>query len=266
MAVTRRHWFVALALAVALHLGLFSLVAAQSPTDGAEAAGEMGVEIDLGMMGDLGEAIETQEEQTQEEQAQEPVEQPVEEPVEEVVEPEPEPVPEPEPEPEPVQPKQKPVIETQAKQKPEPKPEPKPEKPEPVKPQPPERPLTRSDDRNIQQEQHKASTGRSSASTNGGSPGATRSYFTELAAHLARHKRYPVSSRRRGEEGITKITFEVDRDGRLLSYQIAQSSGSHRLDEAVIDMLESARPLPAFPPDMQQQTLKITVPVEFAIH
>jgi protein TonB len=259
MVVTRRHWVVALTLALMLHLRLFSWVAAQAPAEGAQAPGEMGIEIDLGMMGDLGKAQETREVQTHDSATES-----VAEPVEEAVAPEPEP--EPEPEPTPVQPEQEPVMATQARQTPEPKPKPRPETPQVAEPQAKAAPVAQANDRRVQQEQHKASTGSSNASTNGGHPGATRSYFTELAAHLARHKRYPVSSRRRGEEGIAKVTFEVDRNGRLLSYQIAESSGSHRLDDAVIEMLESARPLPAFPADMPQQTLKITVPVAFAIH
>ena len=87
--IARRYWIYALLLAVALHLGGLVAVLAQSEEEGAVAAGELGMEIDLGMLGDLGEASETVAEGAPQpapplEQAAEPVPEQPAEPVREV--------------------------------------------------------------------------------------------------------------------------------------------------------------------------------------
>jgi protein TonB len=93
-----------------------------------------------------------------------------------------------------------------------------------------------------------------------------QTYFTELATMLAMHKRYPVSSRRKGEEGVVKLYFVVDRAGSVLDFRIAESSGFKKLDEAVLRMLKKAQPLPAFPQDMDHSTLEVNVPIVFQLN
>ncbi len=112
----------------------------------------------------------------------------------------------------------------------------------------------------------KKTTGQASAQLSGGQIAAQKSYYSELAATLAKHKRYPMASRRRGEEGIVKLFFVVDRDGNVLDFRITQSSGSKRLDEAVISMLKKAQPLPSFPDDMLQSQLEVNVPIAFQLN
>ena len=68
-----------------------------------------------------------------------------------------------------------------------------------------------------------------------------------LATHLARFKRYPNAARSRGEQGTATVAFTIDRDGRLLSSRIVQSSGSSLLDEETLAMLSRAQPMPKPP-------------------
>ncbi|KKL75511.1 hypothetical protein LCGC14_2054150, partial [marine sediment metagenome] len=117
-----------------------------------------------------------------------------------------------------------------------------------------------------QQASQKRTTGSANSQMTGGQLAAQQTYFSQLAAILAQHKRYPRASRRRGEEGIVKLFFIVDRDGEVLNYRISESSGSKRLDEAVIKMLNKASPLPAFPADMTQQQLEVNVPIAFRLN
>lgn len=271
MTLGGRHWLGALTVAVFLHAGVFAVVMArESEQEGAKDLGESGIEIDLGMMGDLGESAQTEEEAAPE-------------PAEKVVEPEPEPVEpeaEPEPKPEPVvekappppPPKQEAVVEVKKEPKPEP-PKSKP-KPEPKPVEPPKEPVekqaqTSTAAAKVADEQseakHKQSTGSANAQSQGGSPAARQTWYSQLAAHLARHKRYPSSARRRGQEGVAKLSFVVDRNGQVLEFKLVGSSGYRSLDEAVIKMLKQAEPLPKFPAEMTQDSLSITVPVQFAI-
>lgn len=264
----KRYWLLALLIASIIHAAGFAYYVYESePEDeGAKDAGLQGVQINLGMLGDLG----TQE-QTKEPAA------------------EPEPVKKPEPLPEPIE-KEKPVAEVKAvkKQKVPPKQDSIIKVKKQVKPAPAEtaevveKPIkemkteapktdTTSSDSVVnnsknQQASQKATTGAANSQMTGGQLAAQQTYFSQLAAILAQHKRYPKASRRRGEEGIVKLFFIVDRTGKVTDYRITRSSGSSRLDNAVINMLKNAQPLPAFPSDMEQQQLEVKVPIAFKLN
>lgn len=94
---------------------------------------------------------------------------------------------------------------------------------------------------------------------------AQQTYFSLLARTLAEKKRYPGISRRRGEQGIVQLFFIVTRDGKIRESRIDSSSGFQRLDQAVMEMLEKAQPLPAFPAEMSQQQLEVKVPIAFEL-
>ena len=55
------HWLIALALAFGVHLMAFAVLAYNDPKGDAADQGVQGIEIDLGMLGDLGEAQETEQ-------------------------------------------------------------------------------------------------------------------------------------------------------------------------------------------------------------
>ena len=94
---------------------------------------------------------------------------------------------------------------------------------------------------------------------------AQQTYFNLLARTLAEQKRYPSISRRRGEQGVVQLFFVVNRDGKIKASRIDASSGYQRLDQAVVEMLEKAQPLPAFPAEMSQQQLEVKVPIAFEL-
>lgn len=96
-------------------------------------------------------------------------------------------------------------------------------------------------------------------------PANVRRYHATLAAWLARHKRYPEPARRRQEQGTVRVTFSIDRQGRLLSHRIESSSGHPVLDQEVKAMLQRASPMPPIPANLGQSTLTITVPINFSL-
>lgn len=55
---------------------------------------------------------------------------------------------------------------------------------------------------------------------------------------------YPRASRRLGEEGWVEVVVDVREDGEVLGFAIADSSGSPRLDEAVLAAARTWRFLP----------------------
>lgn len=88
--------------------------------------------------------------------------------------------------------------------------------------------------------------------------------MAEVAAWLNRHKRYPRRARMSGDEGAGVLRFAMDRQGRVLSARLEQSSGHSELDEEIMEMLRRAEPLPQIPPGLGS-TLEFSVPIRFAL-
>jgi len=91
-------------------------------------------------------------------------------------------------------------------------------------------------------------------------------YLRRLVAYLNGYKNYPHEARQRREEGVVRLHFVMDRSGRVLSYDIAGSSGSVALDEAARDLIRRAQPLPPVPADYPGERLDLIVPVVFSLH
>lgn len=86
-----------------------------------------------------------------------------------------------------------------------------------------------------------------------------------LLAHLEKYRRYPAGARARGAQGVTYVTFRMNRAGSVLSAEVARSSGSSTLDRAALDTLKRAQPLPKIPDD-RPDVLELSVPVEFFVN
>jgi len=105
--------------------------------------------------------------------------------------------------------------------------------------------------------------GSADASSGGGSPGAAADYHSYLLAWLQKHKEYPAAAQRRRQEGTALLYFEMDRDGRVRNFRLQRSSGHEALDNEVLALIERAQPLPAPPPEVEGETVKLIVPVQF---
>jgi protein TonB len=85
-----------------------------------------------------------------------------------------------------------------------------------------------------------------------------------LYAEIARLERYTLSGRTHGLQGSVKISFLIDRTGRVLETRILQSSGSRNLDQEVLSRVDRAR-LPKPPPDVKDADLVINVGMNFTL-
>lgn len=68
-----------------------------------------------------------------------------------------------------------------------------------------------------------------------------------LLRHILRYQRYPKAAESRGLQGTVKAIFSMDREGKLLGVWIKSSSGQAALDQAAIDTIRRAQPLPPIP-------------------
>ncbi len=91
----------------------------------------------------------------------------------------------------------------------------------------------------------------------------TATYEQILLAHLERNKRYPRAARTNRQQGLAYVRFRMNRQGRVLSAELARSSGHDLLDEEVIALVRRAQPLPPPPPSIAGEVIDLTVPVEF---
>lgn len=92
------------------------------------------------------------------------------------------------------------------------------------------------------------------------------SYRATISAILKRHKRYPSRALTRRQEGTVAISFIINKDGKLAGYRITHSSGYRLLDREVEKMLKRAAPFPPFPIDMEQEFIRLSLPVDFYIN
>lgn len=94
---------------------------------------------------------------------------------------------------------------------------------------------------------------------------AKNSYFARLMGTLQRNKRYPKEAKKKKEQGTVMLQFSINKRGDVIAANIAESSGHLLLDEAALQMLRKASPLPSIPDSLAQQQLEITIPVEYSL-
>jgi periplasmic protein TonB len=90
-------------------------------------------------------------------------------------------------------------------------------------------------------------------------------YLDRLRRWLNRYKHYPPEARKDKEEGGLTVSFVILRDGTVLDVQIEHSSGFPLLDQAALQMLHDASPVPPLPPNYRPERIVIDLPVRFSI-
>jgi periplasmic protein TonB len=86
----------------------------------------------------------------------------------------------------------------------------------------------------------------------------------EISAILERNKRYPSEARAKKQQGVAKIAFNMDRQGRVLSTRLVTSSGSSLLDEEALSLTQRAQ-FPPPPVVFAGGEITVTVPVRFSL-
>ena len=96
-------------------------------------------------------------------------------------------------------------------------------------------------------------------------PQAASRYGAVLLAWLERYSDYPRAARLRRQEGKVMLRLTIDRAGRLLAAEIAETSGFELLDQAALDTARRAAPLPPLPAEEKSDRAVLLVPVLFAL-
>lgn len=137
------------------------------------------------------------------------------------------------------------------------------------KAEPQSQPVAQSQPQNSAPAASNAARSDAKPASQSGSPessNALPSWQGILRAHLSRYKRYPPESRRRGDEGTVTLRFKIDGQGRLLSFELVSRSGRTALDQATLQMIRRAEPLPPPPPELLTNgTLEVVAPFAYTL-
>ena len=93
---------------------------------------------------------------------------------------------------------------------------------------------------------------------------ASLKYEQMIRALLEKHKEYPRRAMRMRIQGEALLELTLDRNGQPQSIILAKGTGHRLLDDAVLDMVEKARPFPALPSEDPREQISLVVPVVFA--
>lgn len=94
-------------------------------------------------------------------------------------------------------------------------------------------------------------------------PGAVSDYYRRVESHLARFHAYPASLAGPRPTGVVRVGLIVQRDGRVMDAWIETSSGVVPLDEAALQTLRRAEPLPGLPATLPG-AIDLIVPLRYA--
>ena len=94
-------------------------------------------------------------------------------------------------------------------------------------------------------------------------PGAVSDYYRRVESHLARFHAYPATLTGARPTGVVRVGLIVQRDGRVMDAWIETSSGVVPLDEAALQTLKRAEPLPGLPATLPG-AIDLIVPLRYA--
>lgn len=277
-------WSVAALAVISAHAGAFALLAREQEPVADASAGAPAMMIDLAAMPTAVDTDATNvSDSLEDSRAGAVAETEPPDPEPQPVEPEPEPEPEPQSEPTPESlPEPTPVTEPM----PDVTPPPPTETAEvalPTPVPPPTRPLERPDPpkekaqtkqpvkprreqpRSVAQQKAAAQVTQADRSVaqrtdvvDAAAPQVVASWKGRVAGRLQRFKRFPPGAE--SLRGLTLVTFTFDASGNVLSVAIARSSGYAVLDQATVEMVRRASPIPAPPAGVP---LTLTVPMRY---
>ena len=77
----------------------------------------------------------------------------------------------------------------------------------------------------------------------------------ELAAHFNKFKRYPAERSAKAAE--VTVSFSLDSVGHIIASRLVKGSGDAAFDQAALDMLQRADPVPAPPPQVVDRGIEL---------
>ena len=95
---------------------------------------------------------------------------------------------------------------------------------------------------------------------------AQQEYTNYIIQSIYKRISYPKSAARRGQEGTTRISLTVSRDGKLVNTDVQEESGVSSLDREAIKAISRAAPFDAFPEVIRDESQQFIIPISFRLN
>lgn len=86
-----------------------------------------------------------------------------------------------------------------------------------------------------------------------------------MRRRLREFEKFPDEALKRKQEGTVLLSITIERDGQVLAASVAHSSGFPLLDQAALQMVRDAVPLPPFPANYSRDKGTVDVPIRYEI-
>lgn len=95
---------------------------------------------------------------------------------------------------------------------------------------------------------------------------AKETYKDRILKRINSVKHYPILARKRGQEGVVKVKFILNRDGMLKDEAIIINRCKHKiLNNTAVSTIVMANPYPAFPKEIKRDEMSFIVDVDFRL-
>jgi protein TonB len=94
--------------------------------------------------------------------------------------------------------------------------------------------------------------------------GNAADFQQQLFSHIQRFQTYPLQARQDRLQGRVIIIFVMSRTGMVLDARVQTSSGYPILDQAAVDTITRAQPMPPIPAELADP-LEVEIPIEFSL-
>ena len=88
-----------------------------------------------------------------------------------------------------------------------------------------------------------------------------KEWHKQIYTQLMSNTRFPPAAR--GQTGTAKVGFVLDRQGKLVSHWLAESTGNRVLDEESLAVLERTKSFPMPPPGLKEDHLTLAIPFDY---
>lgn len=100
---------------------------------------------------------------------------------------------------------------------------------------------------------------------NGSLEGPGDDYLEAVRRWVTKFRKYPDEAVKQKQEGTVMLGFKFTRDGTVLDAWVERSSGFPLLDQAALQMIRDASPIPKVPDRYKGDTLTLVMPENFRI-
>jgi protein TonB len=90
-------------------------------------------------------------------------------------------------------------------------------------------------------------------------------YKSQISLRLNRYKKYPTDAMTRRLNGVAKVSFRVNAQGRVSAARLSASSGYPVLDEEALALLKRCSPFPPIPQGLGLASMELDVPISFSV-